>query len=113
MTVTRLFADSTGESHLEDVGDAGAPSPFDESRPASAIRFMVLAASDGPGAWHPAPRRQLVVWMKGSSDVETSDGSRRRVGPGDALICEDVAGRGHRNHHHDEIHAVFVQLDDA
>jgi quercetin dioxygenase-like cupin family protein len=45
--------------------------------------------------WHPAPRRQLVVILRGRLEVETSDGARREFGPGDARLIEDTRGRGH------------------
>lgn len=45
--------------------------------------------------FHNPPRRQLVVTISGTAEIECGDGSRLRIGPGDVLFVEDVAGRGH------------------
>lgn len=44
---------------------------------------------------HPAPREQWVVMLRGSVEIEVSDGSRRTFGPGDLLLVTDLTGRGH------------------
>ncbi len=33
--------------------------------------------------------------MTGALEVEISNGSRRRIGPGDLVFLEDVTGKGH------------------
>ena len=45
--------------------------------------------------WHPAPSRNLYVICTGSSDYETEEGWRRLF-PGDVVIFNDPAGKGHR-----------------
>jgi hypothetical protein len=45
--------------------------------------------------WHPAPSRVLYVICTGSSDYETEEGWRRLF-PGDIVIFNDPAGKGHR-----------------
>ena len=44
---------------------------------------------------HNAPRRQFIVHLEGAVEVEASDGERRRFGPGDVVLVEDLEGRGH------------------
>ncbi len=44
---------------------------------------------------HPGPARQWVVMLRGVIEVTTSDGVRRRFGPGDLVHVEDTDGRGH------------------
>jgi hypothetical protein len=46
-------------------------------------------------AWHPAPRRQLVVVLSGEVEVGTPDGQRRRFGPGELFLADDVGSPGH------------------
>ena len=46
--------------------------------------------------WHPASRRQLVVVLSGTVEVETNDGSRRRWSSGEMFLADDVGSRGHR-----------------
>lgn len=68
--------------------------------------FFVAALSGGQGVMylrsdgfdsepHPAPRKQWVVMLKGTIEVEVSDGARRRFGPGDFVLAADVTGSGH------------------
>ncbi len=47
--------------------------------------------------FHNAPRRQYVVNLTGSVDLEVGDGTRRRLGPGSILLAEDTTGRGHKS----------------
>ena len=44
---------------------------------------------------HPAPRRQFVVVLDGEFEIETSDGDRRTVSPGDGMFFEETTGAGH------------------
>ena len=45
--------------------------------------------------YHTAPRRQLVVNLTGSVDIEVGSGEVRRFGPGTILLAEDLTGQGH------------------
>jgi quercetin dioxygenase-like cupin family protein len=47
--------------------------------------------------FHNAPRRQFVINLKGSVDIEIGDGTVRRLGPGDILLAEDTTGQGHKS----------------
>ena len=47
-------------------------------------------------SWHPAPRRQIVVVLDGTLEVETTDGQTRSFGPGQAFLADDTASSGHR-----------------
>jgi hypothetical protein len=46
--------------------------------------------------WHPVSRRQLVVVLSGTLEVETSDGSRKRWSSGEMFLADDAGSRGHR-----------------
>ena len=46
--------------------------------------------------WHAASRRQLLVVLSGTLEVETSDGSKQRCSAGDLFLADDVGSRGHR-----------------
>jgi hypothetical protein len=87
-----------GESHVEEqpvgLGASGRDvaslwlaagrARFQESPPGSALD------------WHCAPRRQLVVTLHGTIDVETRGGERFRLQAGDVLLAADTTGGGHR-----------------
>jgi redox-sensitive bicupin YhaK (pirin superfamily) len=46
--------------------------------------------------WHPASRRQLVVVLSGTIEVEASDGTKHRWSNGEMFLADDVGSRGHR-----------------
>lgn len=54
------------------------------------------------GGWHTNPQRQLVVVLSGRWWVETQDGVRTTMGPGDAHLGDDVDAvadsKGHVGH---------------
>jgi hypothetical protein len=47
--------------------------------------------------WHPASRRQLLVVLSGTLEIETSDGEKHRCSNGDVFLADDVGSRGHRS----------------
>jgi len=46
--------------------------------------------------WHPASRRQLLIVLSGTVEVETSDGTKHRWSNGEMFLADDVGSRGHR-----------------
>ena len=46
--------------------------------------------------WHPASRRQLVIVLSGTVEVEVSDGTKHRWNNGEMFLADDVGSRGHR-----------------
>jgi quercetin dioxygenase-like cupin family protein len=55
--------------------------------------FVRSAAFDS--APHPAPQEQWVVMLRGTIEVEVSEGTKRRFGPGDLVLATDTTGAGH------------------
>ena len=99
----RIYADAQGGSHFDTVKivqslAAGAPpaAPFYVSgdNPASKFRFYTFQPG-WVGDWHPCPARQFLAVMKGSVEMETTDGTIRKLGPGDLVLLEDTTGKGH------------------
>jgi quercetin dioxygenase-like cupin family protein len=92
-----IRAGDDGESHLEEID---LPMEHVERRatnvPVPAKQFTI-GESDvlAPLGWHHAPRRQLVAVLSGRLEVEVGDGTKKRFGPGDTFIADDLAGRGH------------------
>jgi len=46
--------------------------------------------------WHPTPRKQFVMVLTGSMEVEAGDGEKRTFTPGSVLLVTDVDGMGHK-----------------
>jgi hypothetical protein len=99
MNYTRIYADPSGESHLEDVElemkPADHASLMSELVAAKGVVFRESRSSEYFIDWHNAPRRQFVVNLSGEVEIEVSDGEKRRFGPGSILLAEDLTGKGH------------------
>ena len=99
----RLYSDEVGESHFETVDaallefDFAPPAPpLDVSELVPAQGFLFLRLPCGwAGDWHPSPKRQFACVLKGRVEITASDGETRRFAPGDCLLQEDTAGKGH------------------
>ena len=98
MAYVRIYTGADGESRFEELG-----MPFQPSDPAAVGSFerqasRVIFRQEPPGLvqdWHTAPRRQYVITLAGSSEIEAGTGEKRRFGPGDVLLADDLTGRGH------------------
>ena len=62
--------------------------PRNQSRSASGRRGHFID-------WHPAPRRQYIISLRGEIEIGLGDGTTFRYGPGDARLVEDTTGQGH------------------
>ncbi|HAC47455.1 MAG TPA: cupin [Chloroflexi bacterium] len=101
----RVYADEGGESHVEELEadlqlvDYAPPAPPGfASRPAAATGFLYAALPAGwEGDFHPTPRRQLQICLRGIAELEASDGATLRVEAGGTVLGEDTHGRGHRS----------------
>ena len=120
MKCTRMYADSEGESHFEDVEielhetDFAPPAqPFYVSPPSPATGYSLVIGPVGwYGDWHPTPRRFIAFFFAGQDEMTVSDGEVRTFGPGDIVLQEDTTGKGHysRNAGSTEMTAAMVQL---
>ena len=103
MHYTRIYADAEGESHFEDVEirmvevNLVPPAPalnMAGFEPASQVSFL-----SGPPGWygepHRAPKPSIYFALEGEWEFGTSDGEKRRLGPGAILRTDDVTGKGH------------------
>ena len=105
VTIVRVYADSLGESHFDDISWKMVESQFaPPAPPLLASEFMqsfafgfISAAPGWFGEWHPTPKRQLTIYISGQIEAAVSDGSSRIFGPGDIILLEDTTGRGHRS----------------
>ena len=116
LTYHRVFTDSQGDSHFDVVTieqslAQGAPpaAPFyiSEDNPASKYRFYTFEPG-WIGELHPAPTRQFLALMSGEVEVETTDGTIQRFGPGDLVLLEDTSGKGHVTRNIGDGYATFL-----
>jgi hypothetical protein len=100
---TRLYSDTFGESHFDDVEThfesvdytAGAP-PLNLSdiTNASNVRFMEAPAG-WTSDWHTSSARTLFICLSGEWEVTVSDGESRRFAIGSVILVENTSGIGH------------------
>ena len=63
--------------------------------------------------FHNAPRRQIVVPLRGEVEVETGDRDTRLICPGMALLADDLQGQGHKSRFRpDDATTLFLLLPD-
>ena len=123
MEITVLYSDGDGDTHFRDqpvaltATDFAPPaSPLDVSTAVAVERMVFIGVpAKWVGDWHPAPRRQYWVGVRGFIEVTVSDGETRRFGPGSVVLLEDVAGKGHltRNPDDEPAQGLFVQTASA
>ncbi len=105
LTFPQLFSDAIGESHFGSVNlqlvtrnFAPPAEPFDVSNFAAATRYGFLRAPSGwVGDLHPSPMCMWVFVLSGEVEFEASDGERRRLPAGSAILLEDTTGKGHQS----------------
>jgi quercetin dioxygenase-like cupin family protein len=116
VTYHRIFADAQGSSHFDTATveqnlASGAPpaAPFYVSgdRPATKYRFYTFQPG-WIGDWHPCPARQFLALMSGTVEMETTDGTVRKLGPGDLILLEDTSGKGHVTRNIGDGYAIFL-----
>ena len=118
MELVRVFTGPDGRSHFDDLtvdlDDLGPMGQISKRWPGRGVQFREVAG-DYHLDFHTAPRRQLVVNLTGSVEIEVGDGTKRILGPGTILLAEDTTGQGHisRNVGGGARTCLFVHLDDV
>lgn len=103
LPLTRIYSDSAGASHFADreipfeLKDYAPPAPPISVTDVFGSKGWVIISSPvgWHGDWHPVPRRQYMICLAGSLEVQVSDGETRRLGPGSVVLVEDTSGKGH------------------
>ncbi|MFJ4291538.1 cupin domain-containing protein [Cupriavidus sp. NPDC089707] len=99
----RLYADADGESHFGPVSVAITQRLFAPPARAFWVSPLAEASRQGfllvPAGWlgalHPSPIRMWIFMLAGAMEFEASDGERRPLPAGSALLLEDTTGKGH------------------
>lgn len=113
--VTRIYSDSNGDSHFEDIEtplrDAGEIGFLSDKIPAKEIIFRKVKPTYDYD-FHQAPQRQYIILLDGEIEIETSLGEKRIFKGGEILLVEDTGGKGHktRNLQNIERKSIFITL---
>ncbi len=97
MKIIRLYTGSDQKSYFEEIelkfgGDQKILTT--DSKAATMTVFRCVP----PGTVldrHPAPRRQYLVTMSGSWEIEASNGVKKVFKAGDVMLADDTTGEGH------------------
>lgn len=97
--LTKIYADSNGDSHFEEVviplQEGGSIGSLSALQPAAGVIFREVAP-DYDYDFHTAPQKQYIVLLDGAIEIETSLGEKRTFKGGDILLVEDITGKGHK-----------------
>ena len=106
----RIFSDSDGESHIEELRLEDHP----ELGAMTNVSEVKVQKFDGSRDMplHPLPERRLIVHLSGEVEITTSDGSKQILRAGDVRLMEDVTGKGHAHLDLTPSEAVYVILND-
>ncbi|HVA25855.1 MAG TPA: hypothetical protein VMW62_15860 [Chloroflexota bacterium] len=115
MKYPTTYATPDGESHFGEAEMAESPT-MDAQTPLTGVKgvFVRRTAANWSVDRHTAPRRQLVIPLQGTMEIQTSDGQVRQFGPGAMFLAGDTSGRGHttRSVGSEERVTLFVVLED-
>ena len=110
MAMYRVFSDSDGESHIEELRLEAHPE-LGAMTNVSEVKVQKFDGSrDMP--FHPLPERRLIVHLSGDVEITTSDGSKQILRAGDVRLMEDVTGKGHAHLDLTPSEAVYIILND-
>jgi hypothetical protein len=103
MRYTRVFTDSGGETHFEELETPGETIQAVESDlvgtvsvtfPVKGIYFREVVEESSPVP-HNAPYPLFIIGLRGTFSIEISSGETREFPPGSVVLVEDTTGKGH------------------
>jgi quercetin dioxygenase-like cupin family protein len=117
MQFPRIYADDQGETHIgvldlpEHEARVGPPpSPVGQMTETEGVSTLAIfsapAGTEVPP--HNAPQPYIVIVLAGEGEVETSDGTTLRLGPGGVIYCDDLSGKGHLTRSITDIRIAFI-----
>jgi quercetin dioxygenase-like cupin family protein len=95
--ITRIYTGPDGQTHSEEIEAKFTPgSGNDVFKMMSSTGAELHRAAPGRVSdWHNAPRRQYVITLSGTGELEVGGGKKIPVGPGHIELVEDTTGKGH------------------
>jgi hypothetical protein len=105
LRITRVYTGEDMRAYVEQV-DVPAATPI----PVGELRLAEVAAGEMPK--HGPARRQFVIVLSGTIEVECANGSAE-VRAGEILSMEDVEGEGHISRVSEGVRTVSVSLAEA
>jgi len=114
MRIHNVYEDANGESHFRDIEvdwvEETASAKMSKRLSATGIVMCEFSESIYD-TWHRAPRRQYAINLTGNVEITVSDGETRHIAPGEIVLVEDTAGKGHITKFVAGHRAMFVPID--
>lgn len=95
MKIVHITTGADGESHVTVTAPEFTENDRRRTTPQSAESISFMKREEGFIEFHPAPRRQYMLYLTARVEIGLGDGSSVIMEPGDALYAEDTTGRGH------------------
>ena len=95
MKVVHITTGADGESHVEVRAPEYTEREGRRTAPQGTETVSFLKREVGFSDFHPAPRRQYMLYLTARVRIGLGDGSSIIMEPGDALLAEDTTGHGH------------------
>jgi hypothetical protein len=92
--ITRVYTGPDGLTHVEEteaVFTSGGVLKLMDVTAAEVHRMSPSSAAD----WHRGPRRQYVITLSGTGEMEVAGGQKVPLEPGHIDLIEDTTGKGH------------------
>jgi hypothetical protein len=100
--VSHQTRDTLRDFHLKSMEPPASPQWQDKLRAQGATIIVTVQPAGWRGEWHENPHRQWIIPLSGRWFVETMDGQRVEMGPGQISFGEDQGTRpdaqGHKGH---------------
>ncbi|HEX6511301.1 MAG TPA: hypothetical protein VF157_03315 [Chloroflexota bacterium] len=116
MKLPTLYTGADGLSHFGEEELPDSPT-MDANTPLQRVKGIFVRSTSGERSidWHTAPRRQLVIPLKGTMEIECSDGQTRSFGPGEVFLAGDTSGKGHttKSAGGKDRETLFIVLEDS
>jgi quercetin dioxygenase-like cupin family protein len=109
--MTRIYAGPDGVSHAEEMELKLTDRGISEFK-ATAAQFSSRPAGPPNTNWHTGPKRQFVITLSGSAELEVSDGKKIVAGPGHINLIEDTTGKGHLTRNVEDRIVLTIPLAD-
>ena len=122
MKFPRIYSDELGETHIGDLEVAEheapvgpPPNPAGQMTESTAVStFVVFSAPAGTEVPpHNAPQPYICIVLAGEGEVETSDGTTRRLRAGELIYCDDTTGKGHVTRSITDVRLAFINRVEA
>ena len=103
----RVFATPDGGSDLEDVMISPNAKPIPVT---TMLAGLYRPPANAVAQWHQVPTPQFTVNLVGWLTCETTNGKKRRIGPGDLVFLHDASGKGHLTTPDPGVQNIFIRV---